>query len=85
MNDVHRRGLERNTGAVIEIVVEKSPAFYTNVLPGDVLIKINGVDVRDAAHAIKLMTQINTNDKTATFTVIRNNKEKQIEIDFTKT
>ena len=85
LNDVHRRDLERNTGAVIEIVVEKSPAFYANVLPGDVLIKINGVDVRDAAHAMKLMTQINTNDKTATFTVIRNNKEKQIEIDFTKT
>ena len=85
LNDVQRRDLERNTGAVIEIVVEKYPAFYANVLPGDVLIKINGVDVRDAAHAMKLMSQINANDKTAAFTVIRNNKEKQIEIDFTKT
>lgn len=85
LNDTQRRQLERNTGAVIEIVVEGSPAFYSNVLPGDILIKVNGIEVRDAQHAMKLMSHINTNDKKAVLTVIRNGKKKEVEIAFQET
>ena len=83
--DAQRRELERNTGAVIEVVVEESAAFYANILPGDILIKVNGIEVRDAPHALKLMSNVNTNDKRATFTIIRNGKEKDVEIEFNKT
>jgi hypothetical protein len=85
LNDAQRRELERNTGAVIEIVVEESPAFYSNVLPGDILIMVNGVNVRDAKHALDLMEKVNPNDGAATFTVIRNGKKKEISIKLSKT
>ena len=85
LNDEQRRALERNTGAVIEIVVEGSPAFYSNVLPGDILIKVNGTDVRDVPHAQDLMRDVDANAGKATFTVIRNGKEKEIQIELKKT
>jgi serine protease Do len=85
LNDTQRRDLERNTGAVIEIVAEGSPAFYSNVLPGDILVKVNGVDVMDAAHALKLISEVSGDAKQAMFTVIRNNKEKNVVIEFNKT
>jgi len=85
LNDEQRRELERNTGALIEIVVEGSPAFYSNVLPDDILIKVNGKDVRDARHALDLMRGVGDNDEKATFTVIRNGKEKEINIELKKT
>ncbi|MBE0612092.1 MAG: hypothetical protein IH604_00345 [Burkholderiales bacterium] len=39
-----RAKLERNVGAMIDVVVEDTPAFVANVLPGDILIEINVSD-----------------------------------------
>ena len=43
-----RRSFERNTGVLIYIVMEDTPAFYANVLPGDILIKIDGSLVKNS-------------------------------------
>jgi len=40
-----RQKLERNTGAFIWVVMAGSPAFNANILEGDVILKINGLDV----------------------------------------
>jgi serine protease Do len=85
LNDEQRQAIERNTGAVIEIVIEGSPAFYSNVLAGDILIKVNGVDVRDTQHALNLMRDLDANAGRIIFTVIRNGKEKEIQIELKKT
>ena len=85
LNDEQRHTIERNTGAVIEIVIEGSPAFYSNVLAGDILIKVNGTDVRDAPHAHDLMRDLDANAGKVIFTVIRNGKEKEIQIELKKT
>ena len=85
LNDEQRQTIERNTGAAIEIVVEGSPAFYSNVLVGDILIKINGTDVKDAPHALELMRDLDANAGKIIFTVIRNGKEKEIQIELKKT
>lgn len=47
LGDDLRRKLERNTGVVIAIVIRGTPAFAANVLEGDVITKLNGVDVVD--------------------------------------
>ena len=40
-----RTSLQRNTGAVIDVVYNKSNAFYANVIRNDVLIEINGIPI----------------------------------------
>lgn len=37
--------LEQNTGFKVGLIVNESPAYYANILPNDIITKINGVDV----------------------------------------
>lgn len=73
-----RQKLERNTGAVIDIVREDSPAFFANVLPGDILITLNGVEVRNAQHAVELMYGAPKEAGDVPIVVIRNQQTKDI-------
>lgn len=43
-----RQQLERNTGVVISVVVNGSPAFNANILEGDVVLKMNNEDISSA-------------------------------------
>lgn len=43
--DPMRRELQRNTGALVTVVIEDSPAFLANILPGDIVIGIDSLDV----------------------------------------
>lgn len=85
LSDMQRQTLERNTGAVVEGVAEESPAFYANLLPGDVLIKVNDSNVKNEKHAGDLMGQVSPSEDTAMFTIIRNGKEQSITIKLNKT
>lgn len=49
LSDDLRHRLQRNTGVVINIVVNGTPAFRANVLEGDVVEKINNEDVIDVS------------------------------------
>jgi serine protease Do len=75
-----RSKLERNTGALIDIVAEESPAFAANVLPGDVLIEINEVSVLNAKHAGELMQAAHPADRKVRLKVLRNGAERVIEL-----
>jgi S1-C subfamily serine protease len=52
-----RKRLERNTGVVAQIVVQGTPAFRTNILEGDVLLKIGGADIIDVAGFAEQLNQ----------------------------
>jgi S1-C subfamily serine protease len=39
---------QRNTGAYVTLVYEKSAAFYANLAKGDIIIEINGIEILDA-------------------------------------
>jgi hypothetical protein len=75
-----RGTLERNTGALIDIVFEDTPAFAANVLPGDVLIELDGVSVINAKHAGELMQSASPADGRCVLKVIRSGKERTIEL-----
>ena len=77
-----RHSLERNTGIVIDIVMEDTPAFYANVLPGDILIKIDGLLVKNVKHASEIMSHVKPQKTSSILTVIRKNKEKEIKVVF---
>ena len=75
-----RSKYERNTGAMIDVVIEESPAFAANILPGDILIEFNGAAVINAKHAFDLMQIVSPKDSKWILKVIRNGTEKSIEL-----
>jgi hypothetical protein len=66
--DVRSR-LQRNTGVWCPIVVVGTPAFLANVMDGDVIVKINGIDVTDQASFRQQLEQFS--GQPVTFDVIR--------------
>ena len=77
-----RTELQRNMGAFVELVIEDTPAFYANLLPGDVLIAIDNTAVRNVTHALELMRSINDSVPSSDLTVIRNGQEASIHVTF---
>lgn len=75
-----RRLLGTNTGAIIDVVVEKSNAFYSNVMPGDILLKIDGVNVMDASHAKKMIKNVKYSNFGVSFTLAREGKTLNIKV-----
>ena len=75
-----RSKYERNTGALIDVVMEESPAFLANILPGDILIEFNGAAVINAQQAANLMQTYSPKDDKCILKIIRNGTEKSIEL-----
>lgn len=77
-DDARRTG--RNTGAIIRVVVKNSPAFFANLLPGDVIIKINDMTVNDASGFWAAAATIDQRQKNFTCTVMRDSQELVIQL-----
>ncbi|MFC5474643.1 PDZ domain-containing protein [Paraherbaspirillum soli] len=75
-----RSKYERNTGAIINVVIEESPAFLANVLPGDILVEFNDTLIINAKHATDLMQSAPSKGGKCVLKVIRNGTEKSIEL-----
>jgi serine protease Do len=71
---------ERNTGALVEIVFENSPAFSANVLPGDIVIEIDGIAVDSAPKAMELARDTHPTNGLSTLKILRNGTEKTINV-----
>jgi membrane-associated protease RseP (regulator of RpoE activity) len=48
LNDAERRELQSNKGVVIRSIVDDSPAFQADILVGDIVISIDGIEVSGA-------------------------------------
>lgn len=75
-----RRNLQRNTGAVVDIVMESFPAFYANLLSGDVVIEVNGKPVMDVPHCVELISSAMSSAELMTLKVVRNGQEIAIRV-----
>lgn len=75
-----RRKIERNTGAMIDIVFEDSPAFYANLLPGDVIVSIGDIEIKDPDHGVEIMNSTPKGQKNSELKIIRDKEEKDITI-----
>lgn len=73
-----RAKLERNSGALVEVVVEGTPAFVGNILPGDVLVELNETPITNAKHALEVMRLASPPNGKCTVKVMRNGVEKII-------
>ncbi|SEL90058.1 PDZ domain-containing protein [Colwellia chukchiensis] len=80
LNPEQRAFFQRNTGVIVEVVIEDTPAFYANVLPGDLLIKVDENPVHNIEHATKILKS--TPGPQSILSVIRNGEEKEITVTF---
>ena len=74
-----RQLIERNKGAYVTNVVEDLLAFEANIIPGDFLIKVNGLEVKNTEQAIVLINAAEAG-KDLIITVIRKGTEREITI-----
>ena len=73
-----KRQLERNRGAIVDIVVKNSPAFNADVLKGDILTKMDGQEIFDANDFLnKLKTK---SGEKVEIEIIRNGTVKVIQV-----
>lgn len=77
-----RREIKRNTGAMINIVFEDSPAFYANLFPGDVIISVDDIEIKDPDHGVEIMNSTPSAQKSSLFKIIRDQEEKDVTINF---
>ncbi|MBW8874966.1 MAG: PDZ domain-containing protein [Acidobacteria bacterium] len=50
-----RARLSRNTGAYVLAVEDETPAFFANIVSGDIIIAVNGTEVRTPAELTALV------------------------------
>jgi hypothetical protein len=75
---------ERNTGVIVRNVGEDTPAFEANIVTGDLIIGIDGNNVRGVEHFGQLVNSIPQSADKIILKVIRNNIEKDITVSLIK-
>lgn len=54
LSDTERKSLQTNKGVFVHLVIDESPAFIADILPGDILRSINGVSISNPSEFEKL-------------------------------
>jgi serine protease Do len=63
-------GVRETTGAYVNEIDRRSPAYQAGLEPGDIIISFNGQNVIDPAHFVQLVSDARIGS-TATLVVIR--------------
>ena len=71
-------GLEQETAAMITAVVADSPAEAAGLLPGDVLLALDGNTIRDARHLPRLLGSGETSVRSRTVTILRGGEPQDV-------
>jgi S1-C subfamily serine protease len=74
-----RMGLTRVWGALVETVHPGGPAAVGGLQPGDVILKLDAVDIRDENHFINLVSALPGNQRVRV-TVWRNRQARPLEV-----
>jgi len=69
LNDSIRQSIGTNSGILVSVVVEGSPAFTSDILPGDVVVSINGERISSPANYLQLLDKYQGED--AVFAIVR--------------
>jgi serine protease Do len=72
-------GLERRTGSFVYSVYRDSPAEAGGILPGDFIIAVNGTNVTDTNHLLRLVGNI-APGRTARFRLVRLGREMEVTV-----
>lgn len=81
--DQKKMELERNSGVLVTTIAEDSPAWKANLIPGDVIIEINNIEVRNSRHAAELMDNAKAKTGNIVFKIIRKGTVRVIDLPWT--
>ena len=81
ISNENSRKVGRNTGVIVQVVTRNSPAFFANVLVGDVIIEINNRSVDDLESFSNAAKSIDKGQKKYTCVVVRNGQELTLELE----
>lgn len=75
LNDINKEikehlGFNENYGVYVQAVIRNSPAHKAGILPGDIIVKIDGLDVKSVNEAVKLVGSLQP-DKSYSVEVFR--------------
>ena len=70
--------LQRNTGVLASVIIKGSPAFISNILAGDVIIKLNNEDIIDRNQFGKLL--VDNAGRQVSLTIMRGSELKTISL-----
>jgi serine protease Do len=82
LSDTQRKSISRSNGAIINYVIEDTPAFDANIMSDDIAIKYNSIDIRNGEYFVELMNGKEDSIKEVLLTVIRDGKQITIPIKF---
>ena len=71
---------DRNTGALVEIVFENTPAFNANILPGDIITELDGKVVENPMEFNKVFLEVHPANGLLPVKILRNGIEKTINV-----
>jgi S1-C subfamily serine protease len=74
----HSAGLEQETAAMITAVVADSPAEAAGLLPGDVLLALDGNTIRDARYLPQLLGRGETSVRSRKVTILRGGERQDV-------
>jgi S1-C subfamily serine protease len=60
--DMRNRQGARQAGVLVAGVMQNSPAADANIIPGDIIIEINGIQIDDPYRAIQMIAEIPPGD-----------------------
>ena len=72
-------GLDAKKGAFVAEVYIGSPAQKGGILPGDIIVKANGADVKGADDIVRLVSDLPAG-QTAVFTIVRDGKQMEVKV-----
>lgn len=72
---------KQNTGCLIYIVYNSSPAYFSNLVYGDIITRINNKDIYSANDILELQ-KISKNGDIWNITILRNGMEKDITVKY---
>lgn len=78
LDEQAQKALGRNTGALVTVVVNNSPAFLSNLMPGDVITQVGQYQVTSPDALGAALGQLADSPTTVTF--IRNNVEQAVAV-----
>jgi len=71
-----RQEYERNTGVHVDVVIRNSPAYRADIVPGDIIIALNGSPIHNCTH-LQSQTNLRAGSE-VTITVLRKSGEKTL-------
>jgi hypothetical protein len=73
-----RRESRTNIGLYVNVVYKNTPAYYSDIMIGDIIVNINDFDIYDINHMQQFFRTLNPGDK-LTIKLLRNRENKIIE------